>query len=289
MDNEKDVKPASSTGEDQVVNNEQDTTPVQETQEQIDGDTPSTQEVKPEVKDNRPLENVTWEIKRKFDETIPTLQRKIDKLTSMVQQNQQQPQQPKYSKAQLMAYASDPATTTEQRLWAYTEVDGIEKVERKKEYENLVLTTKQHSETETRRNSAAQWVASNLPETTIKDQNGNFIGWNQQSPILAKANEYIGRSETLRNDPEGFMAAVKMAAFDLGVSPTSSSKLNKTIGQLRKEQKKQLASTGGTKPIENSDTISKTRFERLKQEYAKTGSKDIFAEMIKMKKLNPFV
>ncbi len=262
-------------------------TPEQVTPEEVVETSPP--EVKPEViKDNRPIENVAWETKRKLDETLPTIQRQIEELTSFVKENRQT-QQPTYSKAQLQAYASEPTTTTEQRLWAYTEVDKLEKTERAAEYERLVKTTQTRSETETRKNQSAQWVAQTFPDTVIKDPVGNVVGWNNQSPLLAKANEYMNRSESLRNDPEGFGAAVKMAAFDLGVSLSANKKLNQTVGQLRKEQKKQLASVGGTRVIDSPETVSKTRMDKLKAEYSKTGSPEAFLEIVKMRKLNPWI
>ena len=247
-----------------------------------------TPEVKPEVKrDDRPIENVAWEVKRKLDETIPLLQNEIRELKSFI--GERQPQQPTYTKAQLMAYASDSSTTTEQRLWAYTEVDKIEKDERKKEYESLVSSTRQKSEADNRRMQSAQWVAQNFPETVIKDQTGNILGWNTSDPVLARANEYMSRSENLRNDPEGFMAAVKMAAFDSGVSMNLQNKVSRTVGQLRKEQKKQLASAGGTRIAETAETVTKTRLEKLTKLYGETGDRNVFAEIVKLKKLNPFV
>ena len=219
----------------------------------------STQEVKPEViKDSRPVENVAWEVKRKLDETIPMLQQEIRDLKTHITETRQ-PAQPQYTKAQLQAYAADPTTTTEQRLWAYTEVDKIERTDRQKEYETLVTSTRQKTEAETRRGQSANWVAQNFPETVIKDHMGNSVGWNNQSPVLAKINEYMNRDETLRNHPEGFMMAAKAAAFDLGITPTSNKKLDRTVGQLRKEQKKQLASSGGTRPSETPESVKNTR------------------------------
>jgi len=268
----------------EVVNKEQEPTPVQEPQEETVE--PSTQEVKPEVKDDRPIENVAWETKRKLDEIYPVINELKD---YMKQGGQQQGQQQQYSKAQLQAYALDPGTTTEQRLWAYTEVDKLEKEERAKEYEKLVRTTSEKSEEENRKNQSAQWVASNFPDVTLKDASGNFAGWNQNHPLLRKANEYLFSDKQLQSHPNGFMAAVKMAAFDLGVSMKANAKIKKTVGQLRKEQKKQLASAGGTKSTETAETASKTRMEKLKKEYARTGSKEIFAEMVKMRKMNPFI
>ena len=283
---EEEVKDVAESvpAEETVVNDEQVTTPVQE---EVTEAVPSTQEVKPEVKDDRPVENVAWEVKRKLDETIPTLQNEIRELRTFIQERGQ-PAAPQYTKAQLQAYAGDPTTTTEQRLWAYTEVDKIEREDRKKEYETLVTSTRQKTESENRRAQTAQWVANTFPETIIKDNFGN-TSWNQQNPLLAKANDYMNRNQNLRNDPEGFAAAVKMAAFDMGVSMNLQNKVKSTVGQLRKEQKKQLASAGGTRPMESSETVKKTRMDKLKDEYARTGSKDVFAEMVKMKGINPYV
>ncbi len=284
MDKEKDVAEVVPAQE-EVVNTVEETTPDQIPEQTDDA---STQEVKPEVKDNRPVENVAWEVKRKLDETIPTLQNEIRELKNFITERQQ-PQTPTYTTAQLKAYAAEPSTTTEQRLWAYTEVDKLERADRQKEYETLVKSTRDKSESEIRRNQSAQWVAQTFPDTVIKDQMGNVAGWNNQSPLLARANEYMSRNESLRNDPDGFMAATKMAAFDLGVSMNLENKVNKTIGQLRKEQKKQLASAGGTRPSTNPEQASKTRLNKLQEEYQRTGNSNIFAEIVKLKNMTPFV
>jgi hypothetical protein len=282
MEKEKNV--AEVVPEETVVNESEVTTPAQE---EVTEEVASTQEVKPEVKDNRPVENVAWEVKRKLDETIPTLQNEIRELKTYIQEGRQQT--PTYTKAQLQAFSFDPNTSTQERLWALTEVEKLEKAERAKEYETLVTSTQRKTESEVRRNQSAQWVSQTFPDTVVKDPMGNVMGWNNQSPVLARANEYMNRSETLRNDPEGFMAAVKMAAFDLGVTPTSNKKVDRTVAQLRKEQKKQLASSGGTRIVETSEVAKKNRMERLKEEYAKTGNKKIFEEMVKIRGLNPYI
>ena len=269
----------------EVVNEEQVTTPAQEDQAE---ETPSTQEVKPEViKDSRPVENVAWEVKRKLDETIPMLQQEIRDLKTHITESRQ-PQQQSYSRAQLNAYALDSTTTTEQRLWALTEVEKLEKAERIKDYEQLVTSTRQKTEAETRRGQSANWVAQSFPDTVIKDQMGNMVGWNNQSPVLAKINEYMNRDEALRNHPEGFMMAAKAAAFDLGITPTSNKKLDRTVGQLRKEQKKQLASSGGTRSSETPESVKQSKLEKMKQEYGKTGDRKLFEEILKQTGRNPF-
>ena len=266
--------------------NVQEPSPEEIPQDTQDTDVSSTQDVKPEVTDNRPIDNVAWEAKRKVDELLP----KVDMILERLQQTAQ-PAQPQYTKAQLMTWANDPSITTEQKFTIYSELEKMEREERRKELEMLVNQTQEKTTGETRRAQAAQWVAQAFPDTVIRDEFGNPSGWNTNHPVLRKANEYISRSKSLRDDPEGFAAAVKMAAFDLGTHTTNqlTQKIAHTTGQLRKEQKKQLASSGGTRPAENAEQLVKNRLAKLQAEYARTGSSEIFAEIIKLKGLNPWI
>jgi len=265
----------------------QEPSPDQDPQDTTEDDISSTQDVKPEVTDARPIDNVAWEAKRKVDELYPL----VNEIKTMLQQGGHQKQEPQYTKAQLQAYAIAPDTATEQRLWAYGEIDKMEKSERMKEYQEIMRSTQDKTQEESRRAQGAQWVGQNFPDTVIKDSAGNPVGWNQNHPILLKANEYISRSKNLQSDPEGFVAAVKMAAYDLGVhnSKQLTQKVERQTAQLRKEQKKQLASSGGSKPAENSQQLAKNRLLKLQAEYAKTGSSTVFQEIVKIRGLNPWI
>ena len=292
----KDVKPDSSP--DTVVEGApavvEESTPQAPAQEEAVVE-PSTQDVKPEViKDNRPIDNVAWEAKRKVDELLP----KVDEILKHIQQGgQQQPKEPEYTKAQLLTYASAPDTTIQQRMWAYGEVEKMDKADRQKELQEIIRSTQEKTEGENRRAQGAQWVATAFPDTVIKDNLGNPVGWNQGHPVLMRANEYISRNRNLQSDPEGFVAAVKMAAFDLGVSMNKQvqTKLDRTTGQLRKEQKKALVSSTGTRPVENAELAAKKKLATLQQNYNdlhKAGKHDeaskVFNEIVKQKGLNPF-
>ena len=96
------------------------------------------------------------------------------------------------------------------------------------------------------------------------------------------------QNPTLAKDPEGLLAAAKMAAFDMGVSMNLQSKVQRTVGQLRKEQKKQLASSGGTRNTETPESVKNAKYEKMKDTYSKTGDRDVFAELLKMRGSNPF-
>lgn len=279
----KDVKEGQEPSPDQVP---QDTTDVTDSADITDDGIPSTQDVKPEVMDTRPIDNVAWEAKRKVDELLPV----VNEIKNMLQQRNQE-QQPKYTKAQLLTYAASPDATVENRMWAYGEIERMDKEERRKELEQLVTQTTERNVSDTRRAQSAHWVAQAFPDTVIKDSSGNPAGWNTNHPVLLKANEYLSRSKSLRDDPEGFAAAVKMAAFDMGVQVNKQlqNKVDRTTGQLRKEQKKGLVSSGGSRPIENAEQLAKNRLAKLQDEYRRTGDSKIFSEIIKLKGLNPWM
>jgi len=274
---QEDVKPAGEPSDPSVVDPASPEEP---------SSTPS--EVKPEgtPSADRPEANYGIEALRKIEK----LQEHVAQLLQ-TQQAPQQAQQPKYSKAQLRAWALDSQLSNEQRMTVYSELDKLEKEERTQELRAVTTKLKTENTMEVQRNQSAQWVAQNFPDVTVKDNTGNFIGWNHNHPLLMKANSYMNGNESLKNNPQGFVAAVKMAAFDMGVSmnKTLSKKVNRTVGQLRKEQKKGLASTGGSKTGETPATASKARLAKLTVEYGKTGDSNTFAEIIKLKKMNPYL
>ena len=302
MPEEKDVNVDSSPTGDSVFEeikkdvSGQEPSPDAVSQDTQDTDVSSTQDVKPEVKDTRPIDNVAWEAKRKVDELLPKVDKILEHISTVGQAQQAPP--PKYSKAELMTFASAPDTPIQDRRWAYEEVEKIEKAERQRELQEIMRSTQEKTEGETKRAQSAQWVAQNFPDMIIKDSLGNPVGWNQGHPVLMKANEYMGRSKELQTNPEGLVAAVKMAAFDLGVHLTNQTqqKLSRTTGQLRKEQKKQLVSSGGTRPVENAQQLAKNKLAKLQEAY-KVAQKNpnnsqestkIFAEIVKLRGLNPF-
>jgi hypothetical protein len=111
------------------------------------------------------------------------------------------------------------------------------------------------------------------------------MGWDNNSALTQKIGEYM-RNPVLAQNPQGLVAAAKMAAFDLGVSMNRklANKINTTTAQLRKEQKKQLIGGGGTPVVGNS---GKSTIAKLAEQYQKTGDKDIFKQLVKARGLTP--
>uniref|UniRef100_A0A6M3LPP8 Uncharacterized protein n=1 Tax=viral metagenome TaxID=1070528 RepID=A0A6M3LPP8_9ZZZZ len=274
-----------------VVNTEESTTSEQAveqvetaTTEQVDQsqEATSTQEVKPEVviKPDRPEINYAMEAARKSSEALEI----VRQLQQQQQQVQQQPTQPQYSKSQLRAFA-ETTTDANHKVWALEEIDKLDKAERTAEIKQIFEGQQKKTIEETERSKSFQFVVQNFPEIALKDPTGNFAGFNQSSHLYQKINEYMSNPDLARS-PQGLIAAAKMAAFDLGVSMNSklNNKITATTAQLRKEQKKQLISGGGT-PAQTEGSTSKLA--KLAEEYRKTGSREAFKQLAKARGLIP--
>jgi hypothetical protein len=272
----RDVNPADPSQAEQVVEAESTTAePVDQSQVQE----PSTQEVKPEVvKPDRPEINYAMEAARKASEAL--------EIVRQMQQEKQQVQtaQPTYTKAQLRAF-SEQATDTNQKVWALEEIDKLDKVERQAEIRQVFEGQQKRSQEDVQRTQSFQFVTQNFPEIAVKDSMGNFAGFNHNSPLYHKIDEYM-RNPSLAQNPQGLMVAAKMAAFDLGVSMNRQlqSKVTQTTAALRKEQKKQLITGVGTQAQVEGQT---SKITKLAEEYRKTGSKEAFTRLAKAKGLIP--
>jgi len=271
-----DVNPAESSQTEPDVNTE-----TTSTSEQVDSQVQdaSTQEVKPEVtKPDRPEINYAMEAARKATEALEAVRQ--------LQQQRQEPPptQPQYSKAQLRAFAEQ-AVEPNQKVWALEEIDKLDKAERQAEIRQVFEGQQRKSQEEMVRSQSANFVAQNFPECFVKDQNGNNVGWNPGSPLAQRIGEYM-RNPSLAQNPEGLIAAAKMAAFDLGVSMNKQlvGKINQTTAQLRKEQKKQLITGTGTMAQAEGSTA---KIAKLAEEYRKTGSREVFKQLAKAKGIIP--
>lgn len=276
MPEEKDVNPVESSPA------EEGKEAVEEQVEQPVTEESSTQEVKTEVTDDgRPERNLFWETKRKVDELYPVINEIKEKLNAAPQQEQKS----QYTKAQLRAFAetaSDPAHKT----WAYDEIDKLEKSERQQEMTRLFSEHNRRTQEDIQRSESTKFVAQTFPECFVKDDTGRAVGWNSNHPLTRKIGEYM-QNPDLNRSPNGLMAAAKMAAFDLGISQSKKlqSKITQTTAQLRREQKKQLISGGGTPAGQQEG--QKSKIAKLAQQYQQTGDRAIFKELVKARGLIP--
>lgn len=274
-----DVNPAESSGAEQVVEGAESTTAEQVDQSQ---EAASTQEVKTEVetKPDRPEINYAMEAARKASEALEA----VRQLQQQQQEVRTQPAEPKYSKAQLRAFAESTQDAS-QKVWALEEIDKLDKSERQSEMRQIFEGQQKKSQEEMQRSQSSNFVAQNFPECFVRDAQGNVAGWDNNSPLTQKIGEYM-QNPLLAQSPQGLIAAAKMAAFDLGVSMNRklATKITATTAQLRKEQKKQLISGSGT-PVQQGS--GKTTIAKLAEQYQKTGDRNTFKELARARGLLP--
>ncbi len=287
-----DVIADSSAAETSAVNIENatalETTETTENQSAAAEETTSIPaEVKEEgkaAKDNRPIENVAWEAKRKIDELYQNLPNMIESAFNKNVEKFKPPETPKYTKAQLRLFAEE-MQDAGQKQWAYEEIDKIDKSERQSEINEVVSKQSQKTQDEITRREVMGFISTRFSQCFLKDAQGNFAGWDNSNPLTRQIGVYMQNSK-LANDPEGLIAAAKMAAFDLGISPIAENKINRTNAQLKKEQKKTLIAGGGPSQQQSGDAKSK-QIMKLSEEYRKTRNPEIFKQLVRARGLNP--
>jgi len=212
LEENQDVIPESSTGEEEVVNQEAvDTTQQQESVVEVQPE----QTVRPpdlvpgqspveEVDDmGVPWKNRAMEYKRKFDETA-------DKISSLEQKITQQPGQRTYTIGELRVFANDTTTPSQHKIWAENEIARIEDENRNAAIQKVFTKQKEEQSINVTRQQAYQYVVSNYSDCFVKDANGTVMGWNPKHPLTQQIGTLMQNPE-LKNNPHGLAAAADIA------------------------------------------------------------------------------
>lgn len=290
QEQDKVVNTEEATASEQVVNETETDQQSQEQQtEQQTTETTSTPEVKQESTevDDRgvPWKNVAHEALRKITELETRLP---DVLKSVLTETKQtQTEQPRYTKAQLLAYTQDPNISTEHRAWAFEEIDRIDKTERKREMEEMFNAYTSKTRGDIQRQESVRFVSENFPSAVIKDNTGNFVGWNNSDPLVQRIDQYMKSDPELAKHPSGLIAAAKMAAFDLSIASNKGlqKKVTQTTAQLKREQKKTLIAGGGM--TQHQDNGVNSKITKLVEEYRKTRNPEVMKALLKQRGLLP--
>jgi len=205
-----------------------------------------------------PLKNRLAEARRK--------QLKAEKeLEELRQAKLQQPEQPKYTAAQLTAFAAAPETDSQSRAWALEELDKVKKVE----IENAIAkkfeeVNKSNIEGQIR-TQTFQSVIQRNPDLAVKDPAGNFLGFNTQSPLYQRMNFYM-QNPKLIADPQGLEVAEALAFRDLSFAqkPVVAKKIETQANQIKSLQKKTMVE-GGSNNSNVQVSLRQAALEKAKQ------------------------
>ena len=78
------------------------------------------------------------------------------------------------------------------------------------EFEQKIKAVETKKEAEVRKQQSFNYVASTYPEVFVRNQNGQILGINNQSPMAQQINVLMN-DPRFANDPEGLMAAADIA------------------------------------------------------------------------------
>ena len=214
-----------------------------------------------------PLKNRLAEAQRKL--------RKYEEDEKTRQTTQQQPVEQKYTKAQLTAFA---ASTDDQqsRLWALEQLDKISNDDQRRIVkEELTGLQRQQTELNIRQQTFSTVIQRN-PDIAVKDPNGNFIGFNTQSPLYQRMNFYMSNPDIVAR-PEALEIAEAFAMRDLAHAqkPVVAKTIEKQANQIKSLQRKTMVEGGN-----NNSSAGVSSMQAAKDKFKQTGSmKDASAVM----------
>jgi len=240
---ELDVNTEESSAAEQESSNEVQETAQPETKEVVETPKVETapvvreQQVEPVDEMGVPLKNRLAEAQRKL--------RKYEEDEKLRTTQQQQPETPKYTKAQLTAFA---ASTDDQnsRLWALQELDKLSNEEQRRIVKEEFSGLQKQQQEMTVRQQTFQSVIQRNPDLAVKDPNGNFLGFNPQSPLYQRMNFYMAHPDIVAR-PEALEIAEAFAIRDLthAQKPVVAKTIEKQANQIKSLQKKTMVEGSG--------------------------------------------
>ena len=208
-----------------------------------------------------PWRNRAAEWKRKSEDNTTQL----SELKGMVQGLQTTQQQTKPTKEQLMAFISNDETEPGHRTWALKEMDKLGEVKVSETIRKEFVAYETKHKAEKQKADTFDFVIQRHPEITIKDNAGNFVGWNTKNPIVQRMDVYM-RNPDIANNPGGLRVALALAKDDLSGNQVATQQQLQT--QVKTLQKGTLIEGGSPAPIGGVDNLT-----RAKENLRKTGSK----------------
>lgn len=258
-----DSTPAEAVNEQQVEQTTQESAATPETTEQsqevTQESTPTVAPFNADLYDERgvPWKNVAMEQRRKYEETQQNLPKLVaEEIAKSTQQTK------KYSIAELEQFAQ---ANPEHRAWVEQEKMAVLKSEIASEFNQRIEATAQQARAEAVRAQTFNKVLSNFPEIAFRDQQGNFIGWNNTNPMTQAIGKYMSSPE-ISSRPDGLEVASKLAYADMMLSKNPQTA--KTIASLKSQVKKVQAQTfveGGGRKVTDTSSPSKKAIERVKE------------------------
>jgi len=274
--------------------------PVEETQEVVNQSAPTdqTEATQPEQETAQsqpagqqsyeavdefgvPYKNRTFEWKRKYEETVDKLPSLIEEaVKSSVQQYGQAPQR-KYTVAELEQFAQQ---SPEHRPWVEEQKASLLREQLTNEFERKIKSVEEKKNAEFRKQQSFSYVATNYPEVFVRNQNGQVMGINNQSPMAQQINVLMN-DPRFANDPEGLVAAADIAYARVSRSQMGANQMKeqKLKAEVKHLQKQTLVEGGARQNVQAVPEYRKA-IEKAKQSGSMQDVKAAFAAIAKAKR-----
>lgn len=210
-----------------------------------------------------PYKNRYMESQRKLDK----LSEQLNAVTEKIDASQGQ-KRGEYSIEELEAFI-DSSDNQSHKIWAKSEIRRLQKEEVAKGIRTEIQNWQAAQQAEQTRNNAFQTVMQRHPEAFKKNAQGQFIGWDDKSPLAQRIAVHMQDPE-IKNNPRGLLVAAALAYSDVAQNATAHAKAKTTQAkaEVKNLQKKTLTEGGGVSSPPQSKTPAQASRERL----ASTGS-----------------
>jgi len=155
-----------------------------------------------------------------------------------------------------------------------TEMNKLEEQKVSETIDQKFQTLQKQQTAERVKNETFNFVIQRHPEIAIKDNAGNFVGWNTKSPIVQRMDAYM-RNPDIANNPSGLRVALALAKDDLSGSQVASQQKLKT--QVKTLQKGTMIEGGQTTSVQETDSLSRAKDTLRKSGTVKDANKAVSA------------
>ena len=210
-----------------------------------------------------PWKNRAMESQRKLDKISEQYNTILEKIDSNTGQKEE-----KYSIEELEEFS---ATTDNpaHRKWAQGEIRRLHKEELANVVRSEIGKTKAVEQAERTKVDALQATMARYPNAFRKDANGNFIGWDPNSPLAQRIGYHMQDPE-IANNPRGLVVAAALAYSDIGQGQVAQSRATaaKLKSDVKSLEKKTLTEGAGV----NSPPKPKTPLDNAKAKLQESGT-----------------
>jgi hypothetical protein len=171
-------------------------------------------------------------------------EKQLEDVLSRVEQKLEQPKQT-YSVEELESF-QETTDNEAHRVWAKNEIKRLQKEEQAALVRQELQGWQQKQQVENTKQQVFRDVVSRNPDLIQTDGAGNFLGWNDKSPLLNGMQRYL-RDPRIANQPDALAIAEKFAIADqyMMSKPKIQNKIVEQKEEIKNLQRKTLMEGGG--------------------------------------------